>query len=348
MVLDSVRSRTRYAGLAVVVLVVLAGCTGGGGGGFTGNSQQTGASLAAGSDGGGGVGGAGGVGSYYTDDGQRVLIRESDMRLRVNNFSRALFRLRVVAHRHGGYVGDRSQRSEGQWDGGHVTIRVPAENFSAARDDVAAVGHLESENVRVLDFTAQYEDRQQRIEQLQGDERSLQRLLANTTDADQALQVRQELQQVRQQMRDLQRQQASLRQREAMSTIRIDLHEPDSRKPPDNFRASFGFTDAFLGAFYGGLTAVKYVIVFFGYAIPVGIALVLLGAFGSVLYLTWQRIFYGIRAVFDGTLGAVARNGGSNDGGDDSDGGESGGDSGEAGGDETVDDASDGGETVDD
>lgn len=287
----------RYRAVLVVVLVAFAGCAGGG--------LQSGDGDA-GQPSGGSAGDGAGVGSYYTDSGERVLVREADMRLRVDNFSRALVRLRAVARGHGGYVGDRSQRSEGQWDAGHVTVRVPAGNFSAARDDVAAVGNLESEDVRVLDFTSEFENRERRIRQLERDERELERLLANATDTDQALQVRNELEQVRERIRDLERQQSSLRQREAMSTIRIDLHEPEQRKPPRNFESSFGFVDAFLGAFYGGLTAVKYVIVFFGYAIPVGLALLALGAFGSVLYLAWRRTFYRIRSGFERALGAPA------------------------------------------
>lgn len=299
MVLGS-RPPIGYRTLAVVALVVLAGCAGGLSGG--GASEETG--QQSGQAGGDGPGGS--VGSYYADDGDRVLIRKADMDLRVDNFSRALGRLRTIARAHGGYIGDRSQRSEGEYDSGDVTVRVPARNFSDARDDIAAVGKVERENVRVLDFTGEFEDRKQRIAQLERDERELERLLANTTDTNEAVEVRNELQEVRGQLRELKQRQSSLRQREALSTVRIDLHEPESRKPPRNFESSFGFVDAFLGAFYGGLTAVKYVIVFFGYAIPAGIALVALGVFGSVLYLSWKRLFYRIRAGFTGVLGAPA------------------------------------------
>ncbi|MEA5388633.1 DUF4349 domain-containing protein [Haloarculaceae archaeon H-GB11] len=304
--MNAERLQRRFTGVLVVALVLLAGCAGGlqsaGGAGDSGAAPSYEDAAAS-------SGGGGGVGSYYSESGERVLVREADVRLRVDDFETSFRKLRGVADAHGGYVGDRSQHSDGEWDSGQITVRVPAENFSAARDAITELGHVEDENVRVLDFSTQYQNTDRRIEQLEADERELERLLANTSDSEQALEVRQELERVRNQLRELRAQQASLEQREAMSTIRVDMHEPESRKPPKNFESSFGFTDAFLSAFYGGLTAVKWVIVFFGYAIPIGIALVGLGAFGSVLFLTWQRIFGYIRGVFDGE-GSVRPGGG--------------------------------------
>jgi len=269
--------------LVLVALVALAGCNG-----QLGNSQGGGDSGGAPDVGAGG--GGGGVGSYYGDDGERVVVREADMSLRVENFSQSFRSLRAVADRYGGYLGDRRQRSEGEWDTGTVTVRVPAANFSAARDAVAALGRVEDENVRVLDFTGQYRDRQERIRQLERDQRELQRLLNRTENASAAADLRDELQEVRGELRELRGQQSQLRQRQALSTIRVDMHEPESRRPPQTFETAFGFADAFASAFNGGLTAVKYVIVFFGYAIPVGFAALLFGTFGFGLWRLWQQI----------------------------------------------------------
>jgi len=277
--------------LVLVALVALAGCNAG-----LGNSQSgggdSGGAPAVGADGGGG-----GVGSYYGDDGERIVVREADMSLRVENFSQSFRSLRAVADRYGGYLGDRRQRSEGEWDTGTVTVRVPAENFSAARDAVADLGRVENENVRALDFTGQYRDRQERIRQLERDQRELQRLFNRTENASAAANLRDELQEIRAQLRELRSQQSQLRQRQAFSTIRVDMHEPESRRPPQTYETAFGFADAFASAFNGGLTAVKYVIVFFGYAIPVGFAALLLGTFGFGLWSIWLRLRDRLRAL---------------------------------------------------
>lgn len=283
------RPRRRLLAVALVaVLVALAGCNAAqtGGGGAADGGQQSGAASAGG---GAAEGGGGGGGSYY-DDGERVIVREADMRVEVDNFTRSFQSVREVADRYGGFVGDRSQRSEGEWDRGRLTVRVPAQNFSDARDAIARLGDVEDENVRALDFTSEYQNRQQRIRRLERDRQRLRQVLNETSNATAAADLRDELQEVRQQIRELRDQQTQLRQRQALSTISVTLEEPVQRKPPRNYESAFGFMDAFTSAFYGGLTAVKYVIVFFGYAIPVGISLLALGAFLLVLWLVWQRI----------------------------------------------------------
>jgi len=297
-------NRQRIGLVLVAALVVLAGCAGMGGGGDAASAPQ------AGGDGGSAEldasyesSGGGGVGSYYTDDGDRVVVRESDVSLRVDNFSRAFHRLRAIAADNDGYVGDRSQDSQGEWDRGTVTVRVPPERFASARDAIASLGHVEREDVRVKDFTSEYDDREERIRQLEAEERELERLLNETDDVDEAERVREDLRQVRSDVRNLRSQQQSLQQRESMSTIRVDLHEPESEKPPKNYESAFGFTDAFLEAFYGGLTALKYVIVFFGYVIPIGLALIPLGAFGVGIVAGWRRSIGFVRRLLGSSGG---------------------------------------------
>ncbi|QCD67099.1 DUF4349 domain-containing protein [Halomicrobium sp. ZPS1] len=279
-------TRRQIALLAVVVLVAVAGCSG------AQNTADSGGSdlgMQSAGDGSGGSSGGGGVGSYYDADGDRVIVRESRMDLRVDNFTRAFRSTREIAAAHGGYVGDRSQNSRGDWDEGRITVRVPPENFSEARDDLAVLGHVEDESVSVQDFTDEYNDREARIEDLQQEERALESLLSRANDSEEASEIRNDLREVRDELRTLRQQQSSLERREAMSTIRIDAHEPVSEQPPENYRSSFGFDDAFMEAFYGGLTAVKYVVVFFGYAIPIGLSLLPLAAFGLVLVGGFRR-----------------------------------------------------------
>lgn len=301
------RRRLRLLGaVALIALVALAGCSGASndavppGGGDAGDTADPAPSDGSGS------GSSAALGSFYAEGGNRVLIREADMRLRVDNFSRSFRSARAVAQRHGGYVGQRSMNARGDWQEGQLTVRVPAENFSAARDDLAALGRIENEDVSVRDFTAQHRDRESRIEQLEREEQEHQRLLNETSDADDARQLRSDLAEVRERLRDARSDQQSLERREALSTIRLDMHEPLNEQPPENYQSAFGFDDAFLNAFYGGLTAAKYVIVFFGYVIPIGLALLPLGAFGIGLVLGWRRI----RAAIEGLLAREDAGGG--------------------------------------
>lgn len=283
-------TRRQSAVLLTVVLAVLAGCAG-----VANNATSAGNDASM--NGGGGAkymtGGSehiGGVGSYYTASGERVIVREASIRIRVGNFSHAFFELRHIAERNGGYLGDRSQDSRGEWDTGSITVRVPPENFASARDAIASLGYVENEDVQVLDFTTQYRTITDRIGNLERRVRTLERLLNQTSDIEKVNRLRAELRDVREKLRSLHRQKASIQERVRFSTIHVEMHEPIDQKPPENYATAFGFTDAFMDAFYGGLTAVKFVIVLFGYAIPIGLALLPLGAFGVVLVGFWRRI----------------------------------------------------------
>lgn len=248
-------------------------------------------SSASAPDGGGAAetGGGSGPSSYYGTDG-RVIVRESSMRVRVEEYDPAFQRSREIARAHGGFVASWDRSSERQWDGGTVVIKVPAENFTATRDRLSEIGRVESENVRMEDFTAEYADREERIETLREDERMLEGMYRNASTTEQRLRIRDELEEVRDERRRLERGQDRLERREALSTIRLRIHEPESRRPAANYDSAFGFVDAFLGAVYGGLSVVKGVIVVIGYAIPAGIAAIILGTFGFACYRVWWRL----------------------------------------------------------
>lgn len=277
--------------LLLAALLPLAGCSaslpGGGSNAGTGGGAPQGGQAAEG-------------GSHYVGQ-QRVVVREADMRIEVQEFDPAFDRTREIARAHGGFVADWTHDVERGWHSGTLVVRVPAENFSAVRDDLAELGELENENVRAKDFTDTYEDLGERLADLRTDEAALERLLNRTNSTEEARRVRSDLSDVREQIRELEQRRTDIERREALSTIRVSLHEPPGKRPPKNYQSAFGFGDAFLDALYGGLTVVKYVIVLFGYAVPVGVAGLLLGGFGFVTYRLWLLL----RANLDRALPAA-------------------------------------------
>jgi hypothetical protein len=274
---------TRTGRIALVVLLVaLAGCSAS----LPGNDVGGGAPEAG--DGASGPGGGGtSGGSYYVDE-ERVVVREADMRLEIEEFDPAFDEARAVARDHDGFVADWTHDVERGWHSGDLVVRVPAENFTDARDDLAELGELEDETVRARDFTNTYTDLGERLSDLRRDERELERLLNETGDAEEARRVRSDLAAARQQIRELENRRGDIERREALSTIRLSLHEPPGERPPKNYQSAFGFDDAFLDAFHGGLTVVKWVVVLFGYAIPVAVAGLLLAALAFVCFRAWR------------------------------------------------------------
>lgn len=277
MALRSPSTRRIVPVLLLAALLLLGGCSaslpGGGSNAGAGGGAPSGDQAAEG-------------GSHYVGQ-QRIVVREADMRIEVQEFDPAFDRTREIARAHGGFVADWTHDVERGWHSGTLVVRVPAENFSDTRDDLAELGHLENENVRAKDFTNTYEDMGERLADLRKDEAALERLLNRTNSTEEARRVRADLSEVRKQIRELEQRRTDIERREALSTIRVSLHEPPGKRPPKNYQSAFGFGDAFLDALYGGLTVVKYVIVLFGYAVPVGVAGLLLGGFGFVTYRLW-------------------------------------------------------------
>lgn len=263
---------------AVVLLVVLAGCAGGTGGndaGANGGPADTGDAASK------------QPGSFYAD-GDRIVIREASMRMEVRRFDSAFKRARTIAEEHGGFVADWDHDIERGWHSGELTIRVPADNFTAVRDELAGLGTLEREDVQAKDFSDEYSNAANRVADLRERERELEQLLEETDDPAQSREIVDDLHTVRQQIQRLQNQRTSIERREALSTIHLTIHEPIGKRPPKNYRTAFGFDDAFLDAFYGGLVVVKYAIVFVGYVIPIGFAAVLVGSIALVWLRVWQ------------------------------------------------------------
>lgn len=275
-------NRARIA-LLLVGLVALAGCTGGGGlGTNVGGGGAGGADMAAQSAADGGAGG----GSYY-ENGERVIIREASMEIEVREFDPAFSEVRRIARANGGFVADWDHTIERGWHSATLVVRVPAGNFSATRDDLAGLGDLERENVRAQDFTNQYRDLGARLEDLRAEERELDRILENASRSEEALELHDRLSEVRERIRELEAERSRIERREALSTIRVTIHEPPGKRPPKNYQAAFGFDDAFLDALYGGLTVLKYAIVAIGYAIPIGITAIVVGTFGVACFRVW-------------------------------------------------------------
>jgi hypothetical protein len=286
---------------AVACLLVVAGCSGAGGGGGADGPPATGGAPDGGADGapgdaGAGSGGGGDDGTAEREaasryaDGRRVVVRKAEMSVRVKDYDARLAELRATAREHGGYLGDRSQTAEGDWAKGTVVVRVPAENFSAARDAIAGFGYLEHEQVDALDFSEEYSDRARRLENLRSDERQLERLLNETDNASRAEDLREELAAVRDDIRELEATQHDLETRSRLSTIRVTMHEPVAEKPRERHVSSFGLGDAFVAAFAGGMQIVKWLVVFFGYAIPVGFGVFVVGAVGITGVHGWRRV----------------------------------------------------------
>ena len=322
--MSSANKQHKLLTIGLVLLVVLAGCAGGsaGGGGDGGGSAAPdrtgggsgGAAPAAGAD-----GGPSPVGSFYVGD-DRVVVRQASMGLEVRQFDSAFDRARATVRAHGGFVADWELDVERGWHRATLQIRVPAGNFSPVRDELAALGSVERERVDAEDFTNEHEDLGTALADLRDREATLvSRLTEAETDREER-RIRSRLDDVRSEIRSVREERSTLDRRARLSSIELTLHEPESRRTPPTYENALGFENTFLGAFYGGLAVVKYVVAAVGFVIPVGLTLVALGATVLVSVRLTGRFWSDLDATLrDVGLGAIGGGGAeeADDGGDD-------------------------------
>ena len=155
-------------------------------------------------------------------------VRTADVRLAIPpaSYRQVFIRATSVAATHDGFVASSSSSiaEGGSW--GQVAIRIPVENFDAARRSIAELGDVESETVRGQDVSAQLVDYEARQRSLEAQEEALRALVGRATTVGEVLQIQPTLTSVRQQIEQLRGQRASLDKAAALSTILVTLREP--------------------------------------------------------------------------------------------------------------------------
>jgi hypothetical protein len=176
----------------------------------------------------------------------------------------------LVASRYGGFVSTSStQGSDAR--SGSLEIRVPAESFDRAVDDLRRLGTVERQTVAGEEVTAHYVDLEARILTWQAQERVLLRLMDQSKSVGESLRVQRELQDVQLEIERLQGQKRVLDDRISMGTILVQLHEKGEEKEvavaTDRPKIASGFDNAIDGFF----SVVVAVIVGIGYLVPIAV-----------------------------------------------------------------------------
>ena len=157
------------------------------------------------------------------------VIKTANLRVEVgkNGFRSAFDRAASVAARYNGYVASSSEATvDERASEGTLTIRVPADQFDAARRDLAGLGKVEHQELGGQDVTAQIVDYDARIRSLQAQEQSLSGLLGRARTVGEVLEVQGQLFNVRQQIEQLQAERSNLDAQAAMATITATVFEP--------------------------------------------------------------------------------------------------------------------------
>lgn len=206
---------------------------------------------------------------------QSQIIRTAELRieLKKGGFREAFERALFLAGAHQGFVVDSSsERGGDDLASGSVILRVPTDQFDAARKDLATLGKVQSEQVKGQDVGAELVDLDARLRNLRAQEESLRLLMEKAANVPETMQVQQNLFGVRSQIEQLAAQEARMKDAVAMATIRVTLAESGAALL-SNEPEPTGLAGAFAKAVDGAVAVVSALIITVGYLFPLAVLL---------------------------------------------------------------------------
>lgn len=281
--------RIKVAAAVLGAALFIGACSGGGDDesvaqGLSAPTGEETASDDAGSTG-GGAGSDGGLAAAAPDAlpdavpgsaGQAQVIRTAELRieLKKGGFREAFERATFLAGAHQGFVVDSSsERGRDGLASGAVVLRVPTDQFDAARKDLATLGEVRSEQLKGEDVGAELVDLDARLRNLRAQEESLRLLMEKAANVPETMQVQQNLFGVRSQIEQLAAQEARLKDGVAMATIRIALAESGAALLSEPEPDPTGIAGAFAKAADGAVAVVSALVIAVGYLFPLAVLL---------------------------------------------------------------------------
>ncbi len=198
--------------------------------------------------------------SATAETGDTLVIVNGSMELRVKDVESSLDSLRLSVTKAGGEITDLNVTAGGsdivpmplESTGGDaatrgpasaiVTIRVPAENLDALRNDVSTLGQVLSQSATASDVTEQAIDLEARLRNLRAEEARLRTFLSKTDKIGDLLAVERELARVRGEIESMDAQLTYLERQAARATLTVLLSEPGPVVQPAG--DSWGLKDA--------------------------------------------------------------------------------------------------------
>lgn len=172
-----------------------------------------------------GAGGSAGFVESAVGSSGRDVVKNANLDLVVSRAEEAADEIGGVAKQFGGFVSSVYVREvDDDTKRGHVTIRVPAANFTDAIAAIKALAlKVESEQVNAYDVTDRIVDLEARLGNLRAAEEQLVELFEETGSVEELLAVQRELNNVRNQIERLEAQLENIKEQVEMSTITASL-----------------------------------------------------------------------------------------------------------------------------
>jgi len=166
-----------------------------------------------------------------------------------------------IAESNGGFVSNTESYSnpEGNIASGKIVIRIPGEKFNSVVEEIKKVGKIESISISGQDVTQEYVDLESRLRNYQVQEKVLLELMEKSTKVSDSIEVQRELSNVQGEIEVIKGRMNYLDNLVSMSSIDIDLHEPEVAAPIEGG----GFVNAVKRGAEGALKVLNGIAFFF-------------------------------------------------------------------------------------
>ena len=179
--------------------------------------------------------------SSQVDGGQRIVIRNANLTIVVDDPSQSMTTISRMAESMGGYiVSSNLYKSTGQngleYPEANITIRVPADKLNEAMDQIKGlvknIGEdVLGENVSGQDVTKEYTDLQSRLKNLEETEQQLREIMGSATKTEDVLAVYRDLTSIREQIEVIRGQIKYYEESAALSSITVLLQASGAVQP---------------------------------------------------------------------------------------------------------------------
>ena len=217
--------------LALFVLVAAA-CAEGGSGGALAPSAPRAVPAPAPAQSKGAAGPQGVAPDQAPADAARLIVRQANISILVNDVPASATAVQEMATRFGGYVVNTSRSYAGDLPVATVAIRVPAPRFDEAMAEVRKMAvRPPTENINSQDVTEEYSDLQAQLRNAEATEKQYLALLDRAQTVEDVLKVQQQLSNIRGQIERLKGRILFLDRTTATSLISVDIRAVASAAP---------------------------------------------------------------------------------------------------------------------
>jgi hypothetical protein len=161
----------------------------------------------------------------YTPPANRKIITTGSMELEVKNLDEAVGSLTALVQKSGGFFANKNITRQESWRTASLTIRVPADKFSAIHDGAVALGTVESDEQKGEDVTKQWQDLAARLRIRKAEEASLLRLMERQGRLQDIMEVEKRLWECREQIELAEGELRYLRDQVTLATLEVSLRE---------------------------------------------------------------------------------------------------------------------------